>query len=450
MIGAAAERRQDWLIAAALSLLIHVALAVWLFDLWPQARPPLPDEGGGPLPEIRITALTLPDNVPPPDAPGLAIPPGGPMPPAETVTSLPPDAPDAAPPNAPPMPELAGGAAVDPTPQTPPALDSAGGPAPAAAPPALSPAEAEAAATLPATPPEPEPKPVPEPEPSGSSAQLIDPVAPGLVAPVGPAVAPAAPAAPPESAAGADLPTPAPGSAAAPGTGIDIVTAPTVDSGTSGAAAAVAPTPELRALGDMLRRIRADLGQGCLLALPQRLSETELGLTVLADTDRGMGTMVENVTQGLNVPVTTRTVLVDRAQCPAVAFLRAQPSYPAFGLGLGVEATSVVSGASIRGQIAGAAPGQSVTLLFVDDGGVVQDLGRFVSFDGGRASFDIPVRRDGAARDTGQLLIALATPRRPRAVGDHADKLAAEFFPALTAELERSGATVAVVSVDIR
>ena len=86
-----------------------------------------------------------------------------------------------------------------------------------------------------------------------------------------------------------------------------------------------------------------------------------------------------------------------------------------------------------------------MTLLLVDDNGVVQDLSRFLTIAGSDARFDVPVFRNGPSRDTRQLLIALATAGRPAAVDQMAGQLAGDMFPALQSELQ--GARIGIVAI---
>jgi hypothetical protein len=68
----------------------------------------------------------------------------------------------------------------------------------------------------------------------------------------------------------------------------------------------------------------------------------------------------------------------------------------------------------------------------------VQDLTAYLSFSGDTVRFDIPMSRFGPARDTQQLLMAMATSARPVALDTHNGFLAAEFFPVLRESVDRN------------
>ena len=60
-------------------------------------------------------------------------------------------------------------------------------------------------------------------------------------------------------------------------------------------------------------------------------------------------------------------------------------------------------------------------------------LGKIAS--AGQTHFDVPLARSGPARDTHQLVMAIASPSRPRAVNAHAGELAEDFFDRLASEM---------------
>lgn len=187
-------------------------------------------------------------------------------------------------------------------------------------------------------------------------------------------------------------------------------------------------------LVELFQRIRNQLTQPCLLALPVLRGQDELELGVLAASDRQISALMRDLTAGLSTPVTQAAALIDQRQCPAISFARNDARYPVLGLGFQLEAQDIASGSALRGRISGSA-GHYTTLLLIDDNGTVHDLRRFLMSSAGTTSFDIPVARMGAARDTNQILLALATPGRPQTVTRRAGELADPFFTALQAEL---------------
>ncbi|PYF09885.1 hypothetical protein C8J30_10617 [Rhodobacter viridis] len=411
-----------WGLAFAGSLALHgTGLALW-FDLipwhgWPQPAPTTQAE-------ITVASLILTeDQLAAAEAPPEAAPaPTPPEPPAPVPTPEPEQAPDPAP-EAEPAPE----------------------------PPAVEPPTAEPV-------PAPEPMPVaeaPAPPPEATENPLL--AAPGAAATAGPGGL--GDVSPPGPTAEAPAPEPPP---AAP---IDPEPAPVqpvpAQPAPVAAPAALAPplvappplTPDAASLRRLALRLRGQFGASCLIALPQLGDGRAPAVVMLSDRDRSMVDFAKTVLPDPETPdrppPANRAVLVDARQCAAVNFLRARAEYPAFGLSLGLVSDAVLSGGRLIGSIEGAAPGTQTALLLVDDNGVVQDLRRFLRFAGGRTEFDVPVTRDGDARDTAQMLIALASPTRLATVTNMAGRSAEEFFPALQKELDKRTA-LAVLPFDLR
>lgn len=214
----------------------------------------------------------------------------------------------------------------------------------------------------------------------------------------------------------------------------------TVPAGNPASAPAEPPSPLLLALID---GIRARMAEPCLLALPDVLPDGQVRLTVIAAGDRQTAAFLAEMRRlAEGASFAERQLLIDNRQCPALTWLRSAPGYPVFGLGLGLARDSLPSGEALQGAI-GTSPGSFTTLLMVDDNGVVQDLRRFLLFSGGQARFDMPVNRVGAARDTSQILIAIATPERPADLGNLIGNLAETVFPALPPGLQ-TGALLGV------
>jgi len=282
-----------------------------------------------------------------------------------------------------------------------------------------------------AAPAPPKPEPVPEPEPAPEPAPAAE--------------APAEPAPPPEPA---PQPEPEPAAVVAP-----VAVQPAPPTLAEPIVAPPPPSADLEALRRLVSRIRKQFGDSCLIALPQVGAGRAPSVVLLSDRDRSMVDFAAAVLPDPEAPdaylVSNRAVLVDARQCAAVNFLRARKEYPAFGLSLGLVSAEVLSGGRLIGSIEGEPKGAYTSLLLVDDNGVVQDLRRFLRFSGGKTEFEVPVTRDGDARDTSQVLIALATPDRLATVTNLSGRLAEEFFPALQKELPAKAA-IAVLPFDLR
>lgn len=392
MIGAERQRR-GWAEAGTLSVALHAAVLGW---------------------------FVLPDRA--------AAPPAAPAPPLIELTAIPSPAPltDALPPDTGP-------------PDAPPDT-----PSPEAA---ASPASDAATSAVIAAQPLPEPRVIQPPEdrllpapPATGTGETLASAGPVLL-PVRPAQplggAPSAPSL--SGVAGAAEQTPPaplppdtlpsdPASAAAPSTTRADLPATNAD-------------PRLTPMFD---RIRARLTEPCLLALP-RIDDDTLHLAVLSDSDHNISALSAELMAGLRADTGRSAALLDPRQCPAIAFARRDPRYPVFPLTISVETPAVRDGETLRGRVQGAS-GRSLTVLLIDDNGVVHDLRPFLQISGTGAGFAVPLARVGRARDTQQLLVAVATDQRPRALSDSAGALAGPFFDRLSAEIGQQG-LVGVASV---
>jgi len=218
-------------------------------------------------------------------------------------------------------------------------------------------------------------------------------------------------------------------------------------------APAPAPAPSLTAedlvMLELIERIRTRFEDNCLIALPQNRGRgSDPFVTLVSDQDRSMSQFTADVLSDPALPVENQQVLVDTRQCAALEFSRARDTYPTFRVRLGLRTPIVNSGERLRGTI-GNIGGRFTSLLIVDDNGVVQDLRRFTRFTAGSAEFDVPVTRDGDARDTSQLLIAITSNGAPITIRERAGRLAEDFFHALNAELG-DAASIAILPFFVR
>jgi hypothetical protein len=187
---------------------------------------------------------------------------------------------------------------------------------------------------------------------------------------------------------------------------------------------------------EFILRIRGQLALPCLVATPRRSAEGTVTLEMLAANEADILTFADDLLAGVSPAPDRKPVLVDARQCAALNFVREGARYPAYPLALGLDSDTLVSGGRLKGSLRNAA-GRYVTLVLIDDNGVVQDLGGYLTFSGDTVNFDVPVRRDGPARDTQQLLLAVATPGRPPELESMNGQLAADFFAALRQSVAR-------------
>ena len=209
-----------------------------------------------------------------------------------------------------------------------------------------------------------------------------------------------------------------------------------------------APAPADPVLDQLMSKIRERLGDPCLIALPRRTNRNALQVQVVADNDRIINDFVSSVLQETELPVEHRVILIDPRQCPAINMVRENSRYPALGVSLKLNSPVVGSGGHLTGTINNIS-GFYTSLLLVDDNGVVQDLRRFTNFAAGRAEFDIPVTRQGATRDTSQILMVVATRSRPETISRRAGYLAEDFFTNLHKELGKDY-RIALIPFEVR
>ena len=201
---------------------------------------------------------------------------------------------------------------------------------------------------------------------------------------------------------------------------------------------AQAPTPDGQSaagtVSALITRIRAQLDAPCLLAVPQQAGGTAPTLTLLGSNEAEMLRFADTVLTGLSPEPAQRRVLIDNRQCPALNFARENAFYPTFRLSVALNDTTLTGNATVAGAIGNTA-GRYISLIVIDDNGVVQDLGPYLSFTGNAARFDVPARRDGPPRDTAIVLMALATATRPTALTTQNGQLAGDFFTSLRTEV---------------
>lgn len=224
--------------------------------------------------------------------------------------------------------------------------------------------------------------------------------------------------------------------------------APGGDGTINGAPIIDAPSPAVRQIGALLQRIRATPAPQCTLALPRRSGADGVGVSFIGSDVGTLDTLAARIVDGLEVaPTQTREVL-DARQCAMLDAVRQSAAYPASRIGLAVEETTLRSGDSLQARVVGAG-GLFLTLLLIDDNGVVQDLARFTSLDGNDPVIEVPVARAGPARDTRQVLLVLGSPDAPIDLGDGIGREAQDAFGSLGADVLES-AVFGLVTFDVR
>ncbi len=207
---------------------------------------------------------------------------------------------------------------------------------------------------------------------------------------------------------------------------------------------AVVPDP---LAADLIARIRASVGATCMIAIPQQQNGT-VSLQVYAADDAAVGPYVDEIFAGLTPRPAQSTVLIDPRQCAALDYIRATVGYPTGPMALGLDAARIDSGTELTGRLSGTG-GRNITLLLIDDNGVAQDLGNYLTVGVNTARFAAPLRRAGARRDTRQLLLAIGTATRPVSSSRQNGQLAETYFSALTDEIN-GRATITIAPFDVR
>lgn len=164
-------------------------------------------------------------------------------------------------------------------------------------------------------------------------------------------------------------------------------------------------------IGTLLRRIRATPAPQCTLALPRRAGPDGVGVSFIGSQTNVLDTFATRIFDGLSPPPVQTREIIDPRQCALLDAVRQIADYPAGRIGLSLEDATLQSGETLKGRVIGAG-GLFVTLLLIDDNGIVQDMSRFTTLQGNDPVFDAPIARSGPARATRQVLVVLGSPDR--------------------------------------
>lgn len=197
------------------------------------------------------------------------------------------------------------------------------------------------------------------------------------------------------------------------------------------------PSAQAIALGGLIRQIRATPTPQCVALLPRRAGEDGLGVSMIGVDDVALGEVVDQIAARLPNEFVRSLEVIDSRQCAALDVVRQAESYPASRLGIALEASQLRSGDSLKARITGAG-GLYITLLLVDDNGVVQDLSRFAALEDDAIVIDAPVARAGSSRATRQILFAIGTSGAPIDISSQTGEVAQDVFSILEAETMKS------------
>lgn len=194
------------------------------------------------------------------------------------------------------------------------------------------------------------------------------------------------------------------------------------------------PTASDIAIGQLLRRIRAIPQEQCTLALPRRAGGAAgAGVSLIGADAEQLDAIGVRIREGLDFQPTLASEVIDLRQCATLDAIRQSESYPANRIGLSLESTTLESGDSLRGRVIGAG-GLFLTMLLVDDNGVVQNLAPFVRMEDATPVFEAPVARSGPARTTRQMLVVMGTKGAPIDVSGQIGREAQDLFALIPSE----------------
>ncbi len=294
-------------------------------------------------------------------------------------------------------------------------------------------------------------------EPDAPPPQRIEPISPTAPAVVPEAVSPLRPQTQTLAPIAADPQEPQPSESPSPAPQADVITPITPDLPDAPEEAtpepAEAPIPNASAepdplAVDLINRIRAAVGEACLIAIPQQTANGDVGVQIFTANEASVAPYANEILAGLNPRPQQDTFLIDPRQCAALDYIRQTVAYPTSPMALGVDTARIASNEELTGRIGGTG-GRNITLILVDDNGVTQDLGGYLNVAVNTARFAVPLRRSGNVRDTRQLLIALGTGTRPQTITTQNGQLAEDYFESLTAEIN-GNATVALIPFEVR
>lgn len=208
------------------------------------------------------------------------------------------------------------------------------------------------------------------------------------------------------------------------------------------------PDQATAVIGTLIRRIRATPSPQCTLALPRRAGPEGVGVSFIGAQQVALDSFSGRLLDGLApTPIQTREI-IDQRQCALLDAVRQITDYPAGRIGLALDDSTLRSGENLRGRVIGAG-GLFVTLLLIDDNGVVQDMSRFTTLEGNEPAFNAPVARAGLTRATRQIILALGSESGPIDVSSQIGQEAQAVFSALPPEV-LANAVFGLATFDVR
>lgn len=191
-----------------------------------------------------------------------------------------------------------------------------------------------------------------------------------------------------------------------------------------------------KAAAEVIRFIRDYATGRCFAAMPSLASNDRIVIEGLSNSADRLADFEQRLAAGVDVPVTIQTGRITDAQCRALSFLTYAKDYPVSDLRLQIDRRNIAAGAEITGEISGI-KGRTLTLLIVDDEGVVQAVPErfFPELEADRARFVVPLFTTAGLFNTANIALAIATPAPLRTVEEAGQADVEAYFEQLAIEL---------------
>jgi eukaryotic-like serine/threonine-protein kinase len=146
-------------------------------------------------------------------------------------------------------------------------------------------------------------------------------------------------------------------------------------------------------------------------------------------------------TLGIDAEIVVRQITGE--QCPAIGFIGGLLKSRLPELAVRLEADYIASGDELRGRIEGAAL-PWLSLLLVDDDGMVHDISKYLQHSDAGPHFAVPVYLTAQGKDRNQLIVAIAARRALDRLKLTGPAAGSELFPAVVREADATQNDIAI------
>jgi serine/threonine-protein kinase len=144
---------------------------------------------------------------------------------------------------------------------------------------------------------------------------------------------------------------------------------------------------------------------------------------------------------GIDADIEVRQITGE--QCPAIGFIGGLLKSRLPELAVRLDADYIASGGELRGHIEGAAL-PWVSLLLVDDDGMVHDVSKYLRRSNVGLEFAVPVYLTAQGKDRNQLIVAIAASRALDRLKLTEPAAGSELFPAVVNEADATQNDIAI------